>query len=274
LDVWLEETLGFVLRFWDGATGNRALPTELTLGHGRARNYNYPCTLPGVPGCVNPFELPRLPVYRGAAMSILNLLVSNPAIGFAALLCLIAAFTVHEWAHAYVAYKLGDDTPMLDGRVTLNPLAHLDPVGSIAFLLVGFGWGKPVIINPMRLSRRVDELLVALAGPASNIAFAILLNLIAYLVQDQIVFSAFLRLGAFLNVSLAAFNLLPIPPLDGSSIIDYFYPGYKQLGSQIPILLIFLVIMYLPVGGSSLLRFIMQPLVAGLTYVTKLGGLI
>jgi len=206
------------------------------------------------------------------AMSILNFILSDPLIGLAAILCLLAAFTVHEWAHAYVAYRLGDDTPMLDGRVTLNPLAHLDPVGTIAFVLVGFGWGKPVVINPMRLEKRVYELWVALAGPASNLVFAVALNLLAHFTSSQEVFSMLLRLASLFNVSLAAFNLIPLPPLDGSSVVDYFYPGYKALGSRLPIILIFLLVLYIPVGNSTLLGLVMLPLVRGLTYLTTLGG--
>ncbi len=202
-------------------------------------------------------------------MNLLSLLISSPITALSAILCLVAALTVHEWAHAWVAYKLGDDTPYYDGRVTLNPLAHLDPLGTIAFLIFSFGWGKPVLINPNNFKRRSDELLVALAGPASNLVFALLLNLLAFAVGG--IFGELLRLASLINVSLAAFNILPIPPLDGSSIIDIFFPGYKQLGGSLPALIGLLILINLPIGDTTLIRYLMNPVIHLFSYLTTLG---
>lgn len=197
-------------------------------------------------------------------------------IGF--LLSVMVAISVHEFAHAWVADRLGDDTPRLQGRVTLNPMAHLDPMGSLLFVLSGFrfGWGKPVIINPMRLPRQSDELKVALAGPISNLLFATLFNLIAFAAQTSFpVFAGFLDLAATINIGLAAFNLLPIPPLDGSSIVAYFWPEYRSiLGSQIGIVLV-LLLLFLPMfGGQSLLIVLIQPLTFFFRNITHFYGLI
>ena len=150
-------------------------------------------------------------------------------------LLLLVCFPVHEFAHAYVATKLGDDTPRLMGRVTLNPLAHLDPFGSLLFLIGGFGWAKPVPISIYRLSgnTRTSAALVALAGPASNmimaVLFATLYRFAVILIPSSntllagMVFQA-LSTAVFLNLILALFNLIPIPPLDGSRVLAALLP--------------------------------------------------
>jgi Zn-dependent protease len=209
-------------------------------------------------------------------MSILNLLTDSPFLAILFLVGIVISITIHEFAHAWTAYKLGDDTPFLMGRVTLNPLAHLDPLGSLAFLIAGFGWGKPVIYNPMRLKRRSDELLVALAGPISNILLAIVLNALALLLPR--IAPAFspepLQFAALINVYLAAFNMLPIPPLDGSSIVAFFWPDYRSIaGGQIG-LIILLFLIFVPVGGSTLLSTVVGPIVDFFTLVTHLFGIL
>ena len=148
----------------------------------------------------------------------------------ATLLSLLVAITVHECAHAWSAAQLGDPTARLQGRVTLNPLAHLDPLGTVMMVIttltgVGIGWGKPVPVSPWRLkfgSRRGNAL-VALAGPASNLLAAALVSLLLRLVLALTPLS---RTAAFFfqalmmtNVVIAFFNLLPLPPLDGSSVL-------------------------------------------------------
>jgi Zn-dependent protease len=132
--------------------------------------------------------------------------------------------TPHEFAHAYVADRLGDDTPRLEGRVTLNPLAHVDWLGTVFIPLMSsllggifFGWGKAVNTNPAKLRGGANGLLaVALAGPASNVVFAVLLAAIAMVWPSgvEILFKA-----AFISLFLALFNMLPVPPLDGSKIL-------------------------------------------------------
>lgn len=134
----------------------------------------------------------------------------------------------HEFAHAWVATRLGDDTPMREGRVTLNPLAHVDWIGTallpaVTSLLGGgfLGWGKPVNTNPSRLRWGLNGLaLVALAGPASNVIFAVILALVAVLSFKMApAFAEYAAKGVQLSLYLAIFNLIPVPPLDGSKLL-------------------------------------------------------
>lgn len=147
---------------------------------------------------------------------------------------LVLALTVHEFSHAKMADRLGDPTPEGQGRITLNPLAHLDPAGTICLLFAGFGWGRPVQINPtyFRNPSR-DNMLVALAGPVSNIILAFCSFLIYgfswFLLPLDMTWAVILLkmiyLCAYINLSLGVFNLLPLPPLDGSKILGYFLKG-------------------------------------------------
>lgn len=204
-------------------------------------------------------------------------LLTSPATALVFLFAVIIAITVHEFAHAWTAYKLGDDTPYHQGRVTLNPLAHLDPFGSILFLLVGFGYGRPVQYNPMRLSRKIDELWVALAGPASNLLLALILNVLAAILPGIIpgLSAELFQFMALINVFLAAFNMLPIPPLDGSSIIAHFWPEYRSvMGSQIGFIVL-LGLIFLPgPGGGRLLGSVVYPIIDAFASLTTLFGLL
>ena len=151
---------------------------------------------------------------------------------------LIASLSVHECAHAWTACRLGDDTARLMGRLTLNPLAHIDPIGTILLPLLGvpFGWAKPVPVNPLNFTRKINirtgMMLTALAGPASNMAIALfctfILGLLIRFRPDLLRHNeGLLRLLTFLmqlNVVLAMFNLLPVPPLDGSRIVQQADP--------------------------------------------------
>src|SRR5690606_29503757 len=132
-------------------------------------------------------------------------LLASPATALVFLFAVIIAITVHEFAHAWTAYKLGDDTPYHQSRVTLNPLAHLDPFGSILFLLVSIGYGRPVEYPPMRLSRKIDELWVSLAGPASNLISALILNILAVVLPGIIpgLSAELFQFMALINVFLA-----------------------------------------------------------------------
>jgi len=137
---------------------------------------------------------------------------------------LMFALCFHEFSHAFVAYILGDDTAQRQGRLTLNPLAHLDPIGSLMILLVGFGWAKPVPVNPMKLNDRYYGMIkVAFAGPASNLLLAFIGGCLVRLINsfDIPVNETFsMAIGYFLhiNIALAIFNLIPVAPLDGSQI--------------------------------------------------------
>ena len=145
---------------------------------------------------------------------------------------LVAILPVHEFAHAYMAHKLGDDTGKWSGRMTLNPGAHLDPFGSLMILLVGIGWAKPVPVNPRNFKNPKSGMAItALAGPVSNLIMGFLamlvLRLVSFIPMTLVVWQAisfFFTTLASINISLAVFNLLPCPPLDGSRIVSYFLP--------------------------------------------------
>lgn len=137
---------------------------------------------------------------------------------------LLVGFPIHELAHAWVAHRLGDDTAARLGRLTLNPLAHLDPLGSIMLLVAGIGWAKPVPVNPYRLQHgsRVGHAIVAAAGPVSNLLMASLVAIPWRLGAFEGVSSNVLRMiytFALVNIALFLFNLIPLAPLDGNSIL-------------------------------------------------------
>jgi Zn-dependent protease len=144
----------------------------------------------------------------------------------------LTSMPIHEWAHAWAAFQLGDDTAARRGRLTINPLAHLDVVGTISLILVGYGWGKPVPVVPFRLrgNRRASWALVSAAGPFSNFVLAMLAAIPLRLGWVGLSTTASLSLGEILiqfmaiNLGLMVFNLIPIPPLDGSRILAWVLP--------------------------------------------------
>ncbi|HEV8649880.1 MAG TPA: site-2 protease family protein [Actinomycetes bacterium] len=166
--------------------------------------------------------------------SPLYLLRDNPLLFVAFVLAVIVAITFHEFSHAAAGTLQGDDTAKSQGRLTLNPLSHLDPLGSIFLIVGGFGWGRPTPYNPARLrNQRVGTVLVALAGPTSNfllaIASAVALRVALSAGSDASSFTVNLLLIFIqFNVLLGIFNLLPIPPLDGSRLLTVFLPPSRH----------------------------------------------
>ena len=174
--------------------------------------------------------------YMYQPSKLIGLILALPAV--------IIAMTFHEFAHAFAADKLGDETPRNQGRVTLNPLKHIDPIGFFMLLFTRFGWGKPVQINPTRFNRNVSmskgEAIVAFAGPLMNFILALvfsfllgivykfnLLNNIASSYAELIII--FLIQVIFMNIGLGVFNLIPVPPLDGSKVLRHFLPANALL---------------------------------------------
>lgn len=144
---------------------------------------------------------------------------------------ILMALTVHECSHAAAAYKLGDDTAYAMGRLTLNPIPHIDPIGAIMMFIAHFGWAKPVMVNPLNLKDPFRDMLwISLAGPASNILMATIFGFLIGLFHgvDETIMR-FLILGFMLNFGLAIFNLFPIHPLDGSKVLMGLLPEHLAI---------------------------------------------
>lgn len=194
---------------------------------------------------------------------MLNYLFSNPFYFFLWLAALLVAITVHEFAHAWTSDRLGDPTARLAGRVTLNPLAHLDPLGTLMLLLFRFGWGKPVPFDPFNLRNpRRDAALISFAGPAADLILAIFLSLlIRFIPSSQLFLTPFIILA----ITLAIFNLIPIHPLDGGKILVGLLP--ERLASQWDETLNrfgFFIIIFLLIplfGGYSIVSLIIFPFI-------------
>ena len=176
------------------------------------------------------------------ALSAVVQYVSNPGELFGLLVSVpgvLIAITFHEFAHGFAAYKLGDNTAKNEGRLSLNPLDHLDPIGTLMLLVAGFGWGKPVHVNPTNYTRRISmekgEAIVSLAGPLMNIILAFIFAIIyaaiykfaglAFITSTTgIIVLLLISSTISINIGLGVFNLIPLPPLDGSKIIMPFLP--------------------------------------------------
>lgn len=193
---------------------------------------------------------------------MLGTLFRDPVAFLIGAFALLVAVTIHEFSHAFVAENLGDPTPRLKGRLTLNPLAHLDPIGTIMLLVAGFGWGKPVPIDPFNLREpKKDSALISLAGPISNLLLAFILSSILRLTGFPAAITGLFVSIIYLNVALAVFNLLPIHPLDGFKIVEGILPDdlsrtWASLQSMGMLILIFLL---LPGPGGSVLTNIITP---------------
>ncbi len=196
-------------------------------------------------------------------------LLSNPISFLLYFVSLVVAITIHEFAHAWAAEKLGDPTPRLQGRLTLNPLAHLDPLGTLMLILVHFGWGKPVQFDPFNLRNpQRDAAIISLAGPASNVTLAfiaaVLLRILQqtmFLNQLSLIFLSFLQSLIVLNLVLAVFNLIPIHPLDGFKIVGGFLsPAQaREWYSLERYGMIFLIFLLFPLFGPAPISLILGP---------------
>lgn len=189
------------------------------------------------------------------------------------LIILFMIIPIHEFAHAWAADKMGDDTPRYQGRLTLNPIKHIDPIGAVCMLISGFGWGRPVQVNPLNFKHyRKGMALCAAAGPISNIIVGFLGMIIYKIVAGIYMVNPIESIGWLMvifnyftavNLSLALFNLIPIPPLDGSKILGYFtsakfdafiarYQTYISIGF---LALIFTGLLSTPLGALQQVMF-------------------
>lgn len=199
---------------------------------------------------------------------MIGTLFSSPISFVFSIFALLSALTIHELAHAWVADRLGDPTARLKGRISLNPLVHIDLSGLLFLLFFGFGWGKPVLIDPYNLKNpRKDTAIIAFAGPASNIILAIILSLFLRLLltNNSLIIVDVLRIMIttmiVYNIGLGIFNLVPIYPLDGFKIVGGLLPrekaqewqGLERLG------FFFLLALIFPIGSSSMLDYLIRP---------------
>ena len=200
------------------------------------------------------FSLVSLLSNEGA---LLTLLLSIPGV--------LIAITFHEYAHAFAADRLGDDTPRRQGRLSLNPFSHLDPIGSLMLIFAGFGWGKPVEINPRNFNRTMSmekaQALVSFAGPLMNFILTIVFTIIycamykfAYgFIHTQIgnIIYIMVQLAAQINLGLGIFNLIPLPPLDGSKILGIFLPYNAKVWFENNMNMFYLVFLLLWITGLA-----------------------
>ena len=211
------------------------------------------------------FAVSTIVQYIQNPMELLALLLTLPGV--------IVAITFHEFAHAFVADKLGDDTPRRQGRLNLNPLSHIDPVGFFMLVFAHFGWGKPVEINPTNFNRKrsmsAQEAIVALAGPVMNLIIAIVLTIILFAINafaSTFVFTTVgmlicltLQMAISVNIGLGVFNLIPLPPLDGSKILINFLPYNEKTWFENNTQLFYVIFIVLWI--TNLISYIISPVI-------------
>lgn len=210
-------------------------------------------------------------IFNAGTGSILNLLLTIPGV--------LIAITFHEFAHGFAADKLGDPTPRNQGRLSLNPLAHLDPFGVIMLIFAHVGWGKPVQINPNNFDRRISlktgEAIVAAAGPVTNFILAFIIAIISCAITKLVPVFAFTQVGLIImlmlqyavvvNIGLGVFNLIPLPPLDGSKILLAFlsYNAKRWFEEREKLFyIIFLIIWITPIS-----EMIISPIISAIANV-------
>ena len=197
-------------------------------------------------------------------------LFTNPLLFFGWFVALIVAITIHEFAHAFAADRLGDPTPRIQGRLTLNPLSHLDPLGTLMILFVRFGWGKPVQFDPFNLENpKRDAAIISLAGPTSNIVLAVIMSLLLRIIGSTspvvfVLLAPILQPIILLNIILAVFNLIPVHPLDGFKIVAGLlnknqYSQWMDL-SRYGIFILILLLLPLGPGGPFIQGLIGPPI--------------
>lgn len=200
---------------------------------------------------------------------MINTLFSNPLVFILSMIALTVSLTIHEFSHAFAADSLGDPTPRLRGRLSLNPLVHIDLMGLAFLLFAGFGWGKPVEFDPYNLKNpRKDAALISFAGPLSNFILAIVCSIIIrllLLLQHSFLVTIGLLLlypMVIISISLGIFNLLPIHPLDGFKIVGGILSEEKaREWQQLERYgMIFLILLIIPIGSASLLN-VLHPVV-------------
>lgn len=196
---------------------------------------------------------------------MLDLLFAHPLVFLIFLVCLLLSIAFHEFAHCFVTDRLGDPTPRAKGRLTLNPLAHLDPLGTFAMILTGFGWGKPAPYDPYNLKDPVrDTALIAAAGPISNFLIAGILSALLHAGIGGEFFQLLATSVIYINLTLAIFNLLPIYPLDGGKVLRALLPyqaslEYEDLMSHYGTFI--LILLLIPWGnGRSAIDSLLSPI--------------
>lgn len=212
---------------------------------------------------------------------MLALLFQSPTTFVILALILVFSIGVHEFSHALIADRLGDPTPRAQGRLTINPLAHLDPLGMLLIVMIGFGWGKPVMYDPYNLHNpHRDSAYIALAGPISSLLTAIIFALLVNIIPADIPFIEVLIFAVRLNVMLALFNLIPVYPLDGFRIVSGLLPAqsreeWDQLSHYGIIILILLIFPLF--GNNSVLSLLISPSISFITSLllpNSIGGIL
>ena len=204
-------------------------------------------------------------------MGLINLLYSDPSSFIILSACLVFSLCFHEFSHSITAYLLGDDTSYKLGRTNINPINHLDPIGTLMILFVGFGWATPVPVNVYNLKNpRTDMMKIAFAGPASNLLIAFIVLFLAHLFTLNN-YMDIIRPLYWINIALAVFNMLPITPLDGSQIFNPIISKYNKdiaffLTKNGPYLLLG-VIMISAITNISILGYIIHPAISFITNI-------